>query len=155
MEQFSPNTSGIFAAASFTNLYSSLLLVVIRSTAAVILILLLFIFSTSGGGKIFYLILTAAIIFFVFEVFYHIKVLKEKPVSLQKGQLNLADSFTLEAARLILRTPNVGVLESLMHVLLKNDKVLFTLNKADITAQEVSKLITSGELRGREIDFGK
>ncbi|MCH7541874.1 hypothetical protein IH981_03845, partial [Patescibacteria group bacterium] len=154
MEQFSPSTSKIFAAASFVNLYSSIFVVAIRVLVTISLVILLIITATSNDFQIFYLILSVSIIFFVFEIYYRERVLKEAPQPLEKGQVNLADSFSLGAARLVLSTGNLNDSASLMGSLLSNNKVLFALNKADVTAQEVTKLLNATKNTRRQIDFG-
>ena len=88
MEQFSPEKSRIFAAAAIANIYSSLVFVGLRFIAAAILIILLLVFATSESGGLFQLSAAITIIFFVFEIFYRAKILKEKPLPLQNGQVN-------------------------------------------------------------------
>jgi ATP-dependent Clp protease ATP-binding subunit ClpC len=155
MEQFSPNNSRIFGAAAIANIYSSVFFVAVRFTLAFILVLLLFIFWTGGSTKLFYLTTALTITFFVFEIYYREKILREKPQNLQNGQVNLANSFTLEAAKLILKTPRLHLLENLVTSPLKNEKVVFALNRADITSEEVRQLFASKDLKERQIDFGK
>jgi len=153
MEQFSPSTSRIFAAASFVNLYSSIFLVAIRILIAVSLVILLTVSYTSSINQIFYLIFSIAVVFFIFEIFYREKVLKETALPLKQGQVNLADSFSLEAARLILTTGNLNDPASLMGSLLNNPKVLFVINKADVTAEEINKLLDSAPASNKQLNF--
>src|SRR4030066_763033 len=153
MEQFSPSTSRIFAAASFVNLYSSIVIVTIRILVAISLGLLLTISFTSSETRVLYLIFSVAVVFFIFEIFYREKILKETPRPLTEGQINLADSFSLEAARLILTTSNLNDPANLMSSLLNNSKVLFVLNKADITAEEINKLLAAASASNKRMSF--
>jgi ATP-dependent Clp protease ATP-binding subunit ClpC len=155
MEQFSPNSSRIFGAAAIANIYSSAVFVAIRFVVVGLLIILLFISSTGGINKFFYLIAAFTVIFFVFEIYYREKILKEKPQNLQNGQVNLANSFTLESAKLILKTRNVHILKDLMSSLLKNEKVIFAINRADTTSEEVRKLLVTSKLGEKEVNFGE
>ena len=67
----------------------------------------------------------------------------------------MADSFTLEAAKLISKTSRIHILENLVNSLLKNEKVLFAINRADVTSEEVKKLFASQQLREKQIDFSQ
>jgi ATP-dependent Clp protease ATP-binding subunit ClpC len=155
MEQFSPEKSRIFAAAAIANIYSSILFVALRIIVAVLLTLFLFVLGTGEATKPFYLTIIIAIVFFVFEIFYQAKILKEKPLTLQNGQVNLADSLTLEAAKLILKTSRVDLLGSIINSLLKNEKVLFAINRADLSKEEIKKLFASRELKEKQINFSQ
>jgi ATP-dependent Clp protease ATP-binding subunit ClpC len=155
MEQFSPEKSRIFAAAAIANIYSSILFVALRIIVAVLLTLFLLVLGTGEAIKPFYLTVVIAIVFFVFEIFYHAKILKENPFTLQNGQVNLADSLTLEAAKIILKTSRIDLLGSLVNSLLENEKVLFTINRADLSKEEIKKLFASRELKEKQINFSQ
>ncbi|MEX0621550.1 MAG: ATP-dependent Clp protease ATP-binding subunit [Candidatus Woykebacteria bacterium] len=152
MEQFSPNTSRIFGAAAFSSLYSTILVVAVRVLLAAALLLMLILTSSTGGNKIFYLVLAVSIIFFVFEIFYREKILKERPTPFTSGQ-NLANSISLEAAKLLSNAGNRQDLHRLLLPLLRNKKVLFVIEKADISMEELNKLFQDPQLTGRKINF--
>jgi len=143
MEQFSPNKSRVFAVAAFANFYSSGLVRSIRTALGGLLILILLISVTSGINNLLYLASALAIIFCLFEIFYRDKVLKEKPQLLTTGrELNLADFFSLEAARFILKNPRLGSFKDLFSSLLKNREVLFVLARADFTQNDLAKVLS-------------
>lgn len=154
MEQFSPNTSRIFGAAGFANTYSSVVVIFLRVLTAIILILLIALFSSEGGGKLFFLFVGVFLIFASFEIFYRGKVLNEKPISFTGSQnKNIAESFTLETARLLLKA-NLNDPKSIFKSLLKNKKALFVVEKTDLTAAEINELLTKDPwFTGGKINF--
>lgn len=150
-----PNKSRIFAVASFANLYSSTLVRSIRASVTGLLILLFLISVTTEINNLLYLVAALAIIFVLFEIFYRDKVLKEKPQLLVKGgEVNLANCFSLEAARFILKIPRINLLKDLFSSLLKNEEVLFVLARADITQNDLNKVFTDAPLE-QQINFSE
>ena len=154
MEQFSPNTSRIFGAAGFANIYSSALIVFLRLLVAVVLILLMVLFPAEAESKIFFFSLGTFLIFASFEIFYKGKILNEKPVSFVNNQnKNIAESFTLETARILLKA-NLNDPKSIFKSLLKNRKTLFVVEKTDVTTAEINELLTKDPwFTGAKINF--
>ena len=143
MGPYSPNTSRIFAVASFVNLYSSLPVMMARVALALLLLLLIVLFISSQVGSGFYFTISVFIAFGAFEIFYKTKTLTERPIPLKQGsENNIADSFSLAAARLLLKVNDPNNTGRLLAALLKNSKVLFVIEKADLSAAEINKLFT-------------
>lgn len=155
MVQYSPDKSRIFAVASFVNIYSSLPVLVIRIAFALLLFILMFLFSSNSTVSGFYFTVSAFSGFISFEIFYRAKVLNEKPKPLGKeGESNTADSSSLETARLLLKTGNVNNTGHLISALLKNSKVLFVIEKADLRVEEIDKLFTQNS-KDKNTDFNQ
>lgn len=155
MGPYSPSTSRIFAVASFVNLYSSLPVVVIRIALALLLLILIVVFTPSGIGRGFYFTLSALISLGAFEIFYKAKTLTQRPKSMKQGdENNIADSFSLEAARLLIKVKDPSNTGRLLSALLKNPKVLFVVEKADLNVEEINKLFSSST-ENKNIDFNQ
>src|SRR4030042_7073730 len=102
MQQFSPKVSKIFAAAAFTNLYSSVLFKTVRSLSATVLLALILVSAAGNLTNILYLTVSVAIVFSIFEIFYHAKILNEKPTPLKETK-NPADAFSFETVQQLLK----------------------------------------------------
>ena len=145
MEQFSPEKSKIFQAAAFANFYSSPPLVVARAALAVSLGYLFINASMSNSLNLLFLALAPSIIFFVFEIYYRAKILHERPISLKiEKDTNLANSFSFDAARIILKNQKVSSLNHLLNALLKDKEVSFAFYRADVTGEDL-KIISKAK----------
>ncbi|MDP2720669.1 MAG: ATP-dependent Clp protease ATP-binding subunit [bacterium] len=145
MEQFFPSKSRVFAAGSFANFYSSTALVAVRWVLTVVLIISLVILA-GGHGRLFYFIASLSIFYFVFEIFYREKTLKEEPMPIKEGGIgNLADHFNLGAARFILQIGDRIILGNLFKALSKNKEVIFSLYRADISKRELDDIFSGAD----------
>jgi len=154
MEQFLPNNSKIFSAASFVNIYASIPLMLSRIAVAIFLIFSILISSQDGNIRVFRLLTALIIIVSVFEIYFFLKITKEKPLSLTEGASNnLADSFSLELARLFLKTENPDYLVNLLRGLFKNKKTLYVLERADITLEEIHNIVQNQEIISKRLDL--
>jgi ATP-dependent Clp protease ATP-binding subunit ClpC len=144
MEQFSPDKSKIFAAAAFANLYSSPVVIGVRALVGIILGYLLFTSSTQESINLFYLISSLLIVFFVFEVFYRAKILNERPIPLNRSKGgNLADSFSFDTARFLVKNRGNSSLDAVLASLLKDPEASFAFFRADVSQESLGKILSS------------
>ena len=154
MEQFLPNSSKIFGAAAFANLYSSVLFKTIRALSATVLLTLLLILGTSGATKPLYLAISIVIVFSIFEIYYHAKVIKEKP-TLLKEVANPADSFSFETAQLLLKIPSYRFFGEVFWSLLASKEVLFVLSRCNISQKDLNRLVADQQTKALQINFSE
>ena len=154
MDQFLPSKSKIFAAATFANLYSSIAVKTTRALSATVLLALLLILWTNGANKPLYLVLAIAIVFSIFEIFYHAKVLKEKPADLKETK-DLAASFSFETAQLLLKIPSLDLLGETFRGILASKEVLLVLSRAGLTQADLNKVVGAETTAKTPINFNE
>ena len=149
MPSFSPEFSKIFKIASFVNLHSSILLVIFRAGIVLIFFLLTIVnFFNSGILATVWASLFALSV--MMEFFYHFKILASKPslkIPETNESSNIADSFTLSAARAFIKAGDWSTVAAIMVPIRKNIKIRSFFQKAAFSKDEVDALIkaTSSE----------
>lgn len=152
MERFSPENSKVFATAQFVNIYSSLPVEVIRSALGISLVVALIFFSPSRFSNEFFLFLCAAIVFFVFEIFYRAKILNSSPLPIFRST-NLADSFSIDAARFLLKNSNSKSINDLLISLLNSRETKLALYRADIKESHLQETLLANNKESRGINW--
>jgi len=139
MERFSPERSKIFSAAVFVNVYSTFSVEIARVLLSITLVMALILTSIGGLSNTFLLILGISITFFVFEIFYRAKILNEKPQAIKDSQ-NLANTFSMEAARFALQNKDRKTLSDLLVSFLKDRQIQYALYRADFGGEDLKNL---------------
>jgi len=143
MEQFSPNNSAVFAAASFINIYSSKLVALVRFVLGSVLVLILLIFLQNS--HLFYFALTIGLVFLLFEIYFWGKIQKEKPLPLHHtAKENLADSFSLKAAEFTLKNFSSD-LRDFTQKLLQDREVYATFSRMGLGSKDLEVAFSDPE----------
>ena len=90
--------------------------------------------------------------FFVFEIFYRAKIVNEAPSLLSKTK-NLADSFSMDTARFLIKNRGKISLNALLNSLIKDKEASFVLYRADISEDEIQKALQSDQ--GEKINWNQ
>ncbi len=143
MEQFSPGSSDIFAAASFVNIYSSKPFLVGRLGIGAVILLLLLLFMQNH--HLFYFVLTISLVFLLFEIYFRGKIQHENPSLLHQNLTgNLASSFSLKAARFSLSNFSASLKEFAERII-KDREVQMTFYRLGINNQEFASAFSGSE----------
>ena len=138
MSAFSPEFSKVFKVAAFSNLISTLPFLLIR-IGVLSLFGVLSVFSINS--TVFYFWVSLFSLNLMFEIFYHFNVSEYKTRKMINEEIdNIAQSFNIQSAKIILKAPDWSHVSSLLKSLLGDKKIKSFFAKAGFNKEEVEAL---------------